>query len=58
MAFVSGIPQLVDMALCEGIGTVIYNSQFNETSVMHFYFNLLRIKGLYIFRALLGHPQE
>jgi hypothetical protein len=25
---------------------------------MHFSFNLLRIKGLYMFRALLAHPQE
>jgi hypothetical protein len=25
---------------------------------MHFLFNLLRIKGLYKFRALLAHPQE
>jgi hypothetical protein len=25
---------------------------------MHFSFNLLRIKGLYMFRALLVHPQE
>jgi hypothetical protein len=25
---------------------------------MHFLFNLLRIKGLYRFRALLAHPQE
>jgi hypothetical protein len=26
---------------------------------MHFFFfNLLRIKGLYLFRALLAHPQE
>jgi hypothetical protein len=25
---------------------------------MHFLFNLLRIKGLYMFRALLAHPQE
>jgi hypothetical protein len=32
--------------------------QYNETSVMHFPFNLLRIKGLYMFRALLAHPQE
>jgi hypothetical protein len=24
---------------------------------MHFPFNLLKIKGLYIFRALLAHPQ-
>jgi hypothetical protein len=25
---------------------------------MHFLFNLLRINGLYMFRALLAHPQE
>jgi hypothetical protein len=25
---------------------------------MHFLFNLLRIKSLYIFQALLSHPQE
>jgi hypothetical protein len=25
--------------------------------MMHFLFNLLRIKGLYMFRALLAHPQ-
>jgi hypothetical protein len=25
---------------------------------MHYLFNLLRIKGLYMFRALLAHPQE
>jgi hypothetical protein len=32
--------------------------QYGETNVMHFLFNLLRIKGLYMFRALLAHPQE
>jgi hypothetical protein len=32
--------------------------QCNETKVMHFSFNLLRIKGLYMFRALLADPQE
>jgi hypothetical protein len=32
--------------------------QDSETNVMHFLFNLLRIKGLYMFRALLVHPQE
>jgi hypothetical protein len=32
--------------------------QYSETNVMHFLFNLLRIKGLYMFRALLAHPQE
>jgi hypothetical protein len=26
--------------------------------VLHFLFSLLRIKGLYVFRALLAHPQE
>jgi hypothetical protein len=30
----------------------------SETNVMHFLFNLLRIKGLYMFRALLAYPQE
>jgi hypothetical protein len=25
---------------------------------MHFLFNLLRIKGIYMFRAVLAHPQE
>jgi hypothetical protein len=32
--------------------------QYNETNVMHFSLNLLRIKGLYMFRALLVYPQE
>jgi hypothetical protein len=32
--------------------------QYNETNVMHFLFNLLRLKGLSMFRALLAHPQE
>jgi hypothetical protein len=32
--------------------------QYNETNVMHFSFSLLRIKGLYMFRELLPHPQE
>jgi hypothetical protein len=30
----------------------------NISIVMHFLFNLLRIKGLYMFRALLAHLQE
>jgi hypothetical protein len=29
-----------------------------ETNVMHFLFGLLRIVGLYVFRALLAHRQE
>jgi ribosomal protein L33 len=32
--------------------------QYNETNVMHILFCLLRTKGLYMFRALLAHPQE
>jgi hypothetical protein len=32
--------------------------QYSESNAMHFLFNLLRIKGLYMFRALLAHPQE
>jgi hypothetical protein len=37
---------------------VILQYQYTETNVMHFSFNLLRIKGLYMFRALLAHPLE
>jgi hypothetical protein len=29
---------------------------YSETNVMHFLFNSLRIKGLYVFQALLAHP--
>jgi hypothetical protein len=32
--------------------------QYSETNVMQFLFSLLRIKGLYTFRALLAQPQE
>jgi hypothetical protein len=32
--------------------------RYNKTNVMHFSFNLWRIRGLYMFRALLAHPQE
>jgi hypothetical protein len=33
-------------------------SQYSETNVMQFLLDLLRIKSLYTFRALLAHPQE
>jgi hypothetical protein len=33
-------------------------NQYSETNVMHFLFSLLRINGLYMFRAFLAHPQE
>jgi hypothetical protein len=32
--------------------------QFKENNLMPFSFNLLRIKGPYMFQALLAHPQE
>jgi hypothetical protein len=32
--------------------------QYSDTNVMHILFSLLRIKGLYMFRTLLAHPQE
>jgi hypothetical protein len=32
--------------------------KYSETNMMHFLFNLLRIKGLYMFRTLVAHPQE
>jgi hypothetical protein len=32
--------------------------QYCETNVMHILFKLFRIKGLYMFRALLAHLQE
>jgi hypothetical protein len=40
--------------------TVHHNTsvQYSKTNVMHFLFNLLRINGLYMFRALLTHLQE
>jgi hypothetical protein len=36
----------------------VFLTQYSETNVMHSSFNLLRIKGLYMFRALLAHLQE
>jgi hypothetical protein len=32
--------------------------QYSETNVMHFLFNLLRIKNLYMLQTLLAPPQE
>jgi hypothetical protein len=32
--------------------------QYNETNVMHISLNLLSLKSLYMFRALLAHPQD
>jgi hypothetical protein len=35
-----------------------FKHQYSKTNVMHFLFNLVRIKDLYMFRELLAHPQE
>jgi hypothetical protein len=43
------------------VGCVCSNNrlyQYSETNVMRFLFSLLRINGLYMFRALLAYPQE
>jgi hypothetical protein len=37
---------------------LLYTTSVQWNQVMHFLFSLLRIKGLYMFRALLTHPQE
>jgi hypothetical protein len=52
-AEVSSIPKTLNVLL-----TVHHSIQYDETNVMHFSFNLLRIEGLYMSRALLVHPQE
>jgi hypothetical protein len=43
--------------LLNSLLTCITVYQYSETNVMHFLLNLLRIKGFYMFRALLAHPQ-
>jgi hypothetical protein len=35
-----------------------FGIQYSETNVMQFLLNLLRLMGLYMFRALVAHPQE
>jgi hypothetical protein len=44
--------------LCDMIVENVIAPQYIETNMMHFLFSLFRIKGLYMFRALLAHPQE
>jgi hypothetical protein len=49
------------LLLCGARVTVQHHShshQYSETNMMQFLCNLLRIKGLYMFRTLLAHPQE
>jgi hypothetical protein len=51
---VSYLPPLTALAVL-----VIHDVfQYSETNVTHFLFSVLRIKGLYMSRALLAHPQE
>jgi hypothetical protein len=45
----------VNLMLC---WPCIIVNQYNQTDVMHISFNLLRIKGFYMFTALLPQPQE
>jgi hypothetical protein len=40
------------------IALYVISYKYNKTNVMHFSFYLLRIKGFYMFRALLAHRQE
>jgi hypothetical protein len=45
---------ILDMA----VSAIFKVAQYSESNVMHFLFILLIIKGLYMFQALLAHPQE
>jgi hypothetical protein len=38
--------------------TCTIHHQYSENNMMHFLFNLLSIKGIYMFPALLTHPQD
>jgi hypothetical protein len=42
----------------DGLVSDVLLTVYSESNVMHFLFNLLRIKSLYMFRALLAHLQE
>jgi hypothetical protein len=37
---------------------VATSHQYSETNVMHFLISLLRIKGFFMFQALIADPQE
>jgi hypothetical protein len=43
---------------CFASNVLLYTRQYSEINLMHFLFNLVRIKGLYMFRALLVHLRE
>jgi hypothetical protein len=47
--------------MCLGLNillTCIAVNQYSQTNVKLFSFNFVKNKGLYLFRALLAHPQE
>jgi hypothetical protein len=48
---------LHELTKCSGYSRGI-NNRYSETNVMFIMFNVLRIKSLYMFPALLAHPQE
>jgi hypothetical protein len=52
------VTTLVHSYSCTNNITLNSVSLYSETNLIHFLFSLLRIKGLYVFRALLAHPQE
>jgi hypothetical protein len=54
----SVINNLLSLTFVLHVSTSTMSDRNSETNMMHFLFNLLRIKGLYMFRALLAHPQE
>jgi hypothetical protein len=49
------VSPVVYLMLC---WTCVMVYQYNETNVMLFSFNVLRIKSVYLYRPLLAHPQE
>jgi hypothetical protein len=49
---------VIQLILLDVLLTMYHTYQYSETNVMNILFSLLRIKGLYVFRALLAHPQE
>jgi hypothetical protein len=50
--------QLINSSSVTTLSVTLPDISIDETNVMHFLFNLLKIKGLYMFRALLAHTQE
>jgi hypothetical protein len=40
------------------IKLIVRELQYSKTNMMNFLFSVLRIKGLYMFQALLADPQE